>query len=122
MLPSPSVRIVLHRTDRYGITAVAPQVKDYVFSYAGSRRVGSHREYSFSTEPRSQELPAFRANGVVIDDRRYLPSTVRFAIVARGMKADGTLTYAPFERYWMIVEAAVTARSTIARVPSRAQP
>jgi hypothetical protein len=115
-LPNPSVRIVSHRVDRYGIAAVAPQVKDYVFTFAGARRTAGHVEYSFSTAPRAAEAPAFGVTGVVIDDRRYLPSGVLFSMAAHGLKAGGRLTYAPQDRYWMIAEATVTARSAAGTV------
>ncbi len=89
-LPNPSVRIVSHRVDRYGIAAVAPQVKDYVFTFAGARRTAGHVEYSFSTAPRAAEAPAFGVTGVVIDDRPLL--AVGRALLDRGPRAESRRT------------------------------
>jgi hypothetical protein len=107
LLPNPSVSIVRHRVDRYSISALAPRPANYVFAYLGKRRAGTRYDYSFATQARSPG--AFDVTGVVIDGRRYLPSQVAFTADSGKVRASGRLSYAPFERYWLIVEASVTA-------------
>jgi hypothetical protein len=109
-LPNPSVRIIRHRVDRYGIAAVAPRPVSYVFTFVGSKRSGARYDYAFATQPRSSGA-SFTVTGVLIDGRRHLPLQIAFEAGAKQVRATGRLTYAPFEHYWMIVEATVTARS-----------
>lgn len=107
-LTHPQTRIIRDRVDHYGIGAVAPRPARYTFSFIGKRRSGGHYDYLFSTHPR--EPAAFFVRAIAIDGGRYLPSQVVFSATTASARAEGRLLYGPFERYWMVVEAAVTAR------------
>jgi hypothetical protein len=107
-LPHPSIRIIRNRVDRYSISATAPRPRDYVFSFVGAHRVGSHFDYIFHTEPRASG--PFAVTSVAIDGLRYLPAQIDFTTVAGNVRGAGRLTYGKFERYWMISEATATAK------------
>jgi hypothetical protein len=107
-LPHSSIRIIRDRVDHYGIGAVAPREPRYTFSFIGKRRAGGHYDYLFSTHPRVQT--AFFVRAIAIDGTHYLPSQVVFSATTRSARAEGRLLYGPIERYWMIDEAAVSAR------------
>jgi hypothetical protein len=107
-LSQPSVRIIRNRVDRYGIAATSPKPKDYEFTYTGAHRVGSHYEYVFHTDPHGGG--AFAVKSVAIDGLRYLPSQIVFSAVSGAARGQGRLSYAKYDKYWMVSEATVTAK------------
>ncbi len=107
-LPHPSVRIIRKRVDHYSIAAVAPRPAQYAFAFLGKRRSGNHFDYLFATHARV--TTPFFVRAVAIDGVRYLPSQVVFSATTSIARAEGRLLYGAFDKHWMIVEAAVTAR------------
>lgn len=108
-LPRPAVRISRGRPDHYDLLAVAPRPGPYTFIYARVQFVGGRREFVFRTE--SQTGGAFAVDSIAIETETFLPTTIRFHVTTGTTKASGQLTFGRSERYWVIHEASVTARS-----------
>lgn len=106
-LKRPSVRILANRTYRYDIAATAPKPASYRFAYAGAYPHGNAYTYVFRTA--SFATTPFDVTEVEIDGTHFLPSLVRFKIAGDAARGSGELAYAPNGRYWVVVNAQVSA-------------
>ena len=106
-LTTPAVRILRDRTYRYDITAVAPRLKDYVFTFVDVEPSGSRLAYRFKAEPR---VPGgFAVSDMLVDEEYFLPTVIHFHVSGNGVRGSGELRYGRTERYWLIRQAAVAA-------------
>ncbi|MBV8246714.1 MAG: hypothetical protein JOZ38_12380 [Candidatus Eremiobacteraeota bacterium] len=100
---------ILSRSDRYAIVRLAPRVSEYSLLFLGARRNGKHLDYTYAAAPYAPAGP-FTVTEVTIDGVTYLPNLIRFVAIAEGVKANGSIAYAKFGKYWMPTLALVSAK------------
>jgi hypothetical protein len=109
-LPTPAIRIIRNRVNRYNVASLAPRTAGYAFSYVGTHHEGSRVDYVFSTTARDVATPAYRVTGLTIDGTHFLPRTIAYATESGMVRGHGTLTFWPQGSYWVIAQATANAR------------
>ncbi len=107
-LKAPSVRIINGRSPHYDIATVAPRPDTYRFTPVAARKTPGGYAYVFRTALRRPR--AFGVREIEVDSRSFLPAVVRFATTGNGARGAGELRYGRAELYWVVREAAITAR------------
>ncbi len=118
-LSPPSVRILRDQTDRYDILSVAPRPGKMIFTFLGAERQGGGYQYVFRTMSKAAVKAGSQllVDRISISDESFLPTTVEFHLAGAAVRAQGRLTYARWERYWLVREAFVSA--VVGEVPVR---
>jgi hypothetical protein len=107
-LKRPSVRILLNRTNRYDVTALAPKPSGYAFAPAEVVPAGGHFNYVFDTFPKGDR--PFAITRVTIDGELFLPTLMTFRITAGGTRASGRVSFMKSDRYFVAREATADAK------------
>jgi hypothetical protein len=115
-LPRKRVNIG-RREDRYAIDRLAPRSTAYELLFVHSVRDGSHLDYVYDATPGARAAGDASIDRVTIDGRSFLPRELHFHTSSANAKGTGTIRYAPFGRYWLPVEAEVSA--TVNGKPAR---
>jgi len=111
LLSRPSVRILLNRHYPYDVRSLAPHPGDYTFTYVGTLLEGAdHFVYLFKTEGHATDN--FSVDEIGIDGISFLPATLHFRIAGESSHGSGQLSYAQFDRYWLVREATVAVHLT----------
>jgi hypothetical protein len=95
---APVVRIFRGRPYRYSVTALAPRLPVYDFTFAGLHRDGKHQDYVFALSPKKPK-PGITFTQVTIDGVNFLPQSVAFT--GDQHAARGSVTFSKADRYWV---------------------
>lgn len=106
-LKAPAVRIFSNRVNRYAIGRVAPAPAGYTFAFRGAVNEPQAYGYWFATQPRG--AASYAVTDVEIDGRAFLPRRINFKIGGANARGSGALSYGRVDRYWVILEADVSA-------------
>jgi hypothetical protein len=103
-LTPPSVRIFHNRPNRYTLERLAPRPGTYAFRFVGENHGARGAAYVFAANAR---VPGpFKVTSVTIDATTFLPTAIAFETTHEGR---GTVSFAPFDRYWMPTDVNVRA-------------
>ena len=102
------IRIRRNVADQYAIANLAPRPDAYAFAFVEAQPVGDHLEYRFTTVPHNRT--SFTVKAVVIDSQSFLPKAIDYSAVGATTVGDGTVQYARVGMYWLVREAAVSAK------------
>lgn len=105
----PEVRVFARHRDPYAVSALAPRLEAYAFTYAGTLKQGRNVLYSFNAFARG--TPAYEVTHILIDGTTFLPLEIQFRAHAGAVVGTGKVTYAGSDGYWMPQSA--TARAQV---------
>ncbi|HZT11228.1 MAG TPA: hypothetical protein VFA29_00360 [Candidatus Baltobacteraceae bacterium] len=104
----PKVTRIAHYRDRYSLDTIAPRTTQYALLFMRAVRSGNSYDYVYRAEPLGV-TGAFVVEGVTIDGRSYLPSSVRFHSSNGGVSGSGTIDFGRAGKHWMATAASVEA-------------